>query len=274
MNETSNSSPAERDNPFRPPEADIEPVVDRSELHQGILQEPRAMPAGRGWGWYADSWPLFTANPWLWIGLLLVIGLCFIAISLVPVVSLLAGWLVPMFMGGWVVCCHRLVTEGEFTFEDMFSPFSQQFKPMAILSLIYMGLNLAITVIAIAVGAGVGLAVGFGIGAAGGGDFGAFMLAALLGFLIGMALFVPLLMAIWFAPALVMLHQVRPIEAMKISMIACWRNIVPFLIYGLVGTGLLIVGAIPLLLGWLVIYPLMFNSVYVAYRDIFLADDD
>ncbi len=274
MNEPSDHGSSDQENPFRPPEAEIDPVFDGSGWQQGELQEPRALPANRGWGWFADSWPLFMANPWLWIGLLLVAGLCFIAISMVPVVSLFGGWLVPMFMGGWVVCCHRLVTEGEFKFEDLFAPFSQQFKPMAILSLIYMGLNLLVTVIAFAVGAGIGLALGFGFGAAGGGEFGAFMLAALVGFLIGMALFVPLLMAIWFAPALVMLHQVQPIEAMKISVIACWRNIVPFLLYGLVGTGLLIIGAIPLLLGWLVVYPLMFNSVYVAYREIFLAEND
>jgi uncharacterized membrane protein len=47
------------------------------------------------------------------------------------------------------------------------------------------------------------------------------------------------------------------------------RNIVPFLLYGLVGVGLAIVATIPLLLGWLVLGPLTIASLYTGYCDIY-----
>jgi uncharacterized membrane protein len=95
----------------------------------------------------------------------------------------------------------------------------------------------------------------------------------LLGVLVAMALLVPVLMMIWFAPALIVLHDVAPVEALKMSFFGCLRNIMPFLIYGLVGLLMLVVGAIPLFLGWLVVYPVLMIAIYTAYRDIFLEED-
>ena len=87
-----------------------------------------------------------------------------------------------------------------------------------------------------------------------------------------LALFVPLIMAVWFAPALVILNDVGPVEAMKLSFRACLRNIWPYLIYGLVWIPILIIAVIPLGLGLLVVYPAMMASIYVAYRDILIED--
>ena len=47
------------------------------------------------------------------------------------------------------------------------------------------------------------------------------------------------------------------------------KNVIPFLIYGLVGLVLTIVATIPLLLGWLVLIPMLIASIYVSYKDIF-----
>ena len=60
------------------------------------------------------------------------------------------------------------------------------------------------------------------------------------------ALVVPLLMAIWFAPALVMLHDFKPVDALRVELPGCLRNIPAFLIYGVVGLVLAIVATIPL----------------------------
>jgi uncharacterized membrane protein len=52
--------------------------------------------------------------------------------------------------------------------------------------------------------------------------------------LVALALFVPVNMALWFAPALVILqHQSAP-RAVAQSFRGCLKNIVPFLIYGLI----------------------------------------
>jgi uncharacterized membrane protein len=91
----------------------------------------------------------------------------------------------------------------------------------------------------------------------------------LVGLLVFLLLYLPLVMAIWFAPALVVLRGVAPLEAMRLSFNGCVRNIVPFLLYGVVGVGLSIVATIPLLLGWLVLGPVTIASLYTSYCDIY-----
>jgi uncharacterized membrane protein len=90
-----------------------------------------------------------------------------------------------------------------------------------------------------------------------------------LGGLIALALMVPLMAAYWFAPALVMMHDMKPLAAMKASFVACIRNFIPFLVYGIVMTIAAIVAMIPFGLGLLVWMPVAIASTYIAYRDIF-----
>jgi uncharacterized membrane protein len=91
----------------------------------------------------------------------------------------------------------------------------------------------------------------------------------LLPVLVMMMLFIPLLMAYWFAPALVAIDGLSALAAMKLSFIGCIRNVLPFLLYGIVMFVLTIVASIPLLLGLLVLLPVMIASMYTAYRDIY-----
>jgi uncharacterized membrane protein len=76
-------------------------------------------------------------------------------------------------------------------------------------------------------------------------------------------------MAVFFAPALIVLHNFKLGEALKASFHACWRNMLPFLVWGVVALVLAIVASVPLFLGWLLLGPVMLVSMYVAYRDIF-----
>lgn len=87
--------------------------------------------------------------------------------------------------------------------------------------------------------------------------------------LIMLALMVPLAMAVWFAPALVMFRNVAPLEAMKTSFFACLKNIVPFLVYGVILLVLSFIAMIPVGLGMLVLMPVMIGSVYISYAEIF-----
>jgi len=57
---------------------------------------------------------------------------------------------------------------------------------------------------------------------------------------------------------------------MKSSFQGCLRNMLPFLIYGILGFLLAIVAVIPLGLGLLVLGPVMWGTMYVGYRDIFV----
>ena len=92
-------------------------------------------------------------------------------------------------------------------------------------------------------------------------------------FLVGAGLAIPLLMAIYFAPPLIVLHDIEPVAAMKLSFKGCLRNILPFLVFGIIFFILAILASIPLFLGWLGLGPIIFIAVYVAYREIFTTRD-
>ncbi len=259
----------EQANPFQPPRAEIEPIVESGS--GSLLEAPRSAPAGNGMQWISDGWVLFKGNIGLWILMFVTLGAIFIAASLIPFLGFLASGLFPILMGGWMLACHRQHTEGEFRFEDLFAGFREHFKPLAIAGLVYLGANLVMMLIA-----GVLMAIMIGsMAVMDGGDMAlaTLSLGFLLAMLVIMALMIPVLMLIWFAPALIILQEVAPVEAMKMSFFGCLRNIIPFLVYGLVGMGLFIVGAIPLFLGWLLVYPLLMCSIYPAYLDIFIAED-
>ena len=101
-----------------------------------------------------------------------------------------------------------------------------------------------------------------------------FWLGAATLLLVILALFIPVSMAVWFAPALVALDGIDPLTALKWSFFACLKNIWSFLVYGLVMLGLAIVATIPMGLGWLLLGPVIMASVYTAYRDIFFVEPE
>jgi uncharacterized membrane protein len=60
-----------------------------------------------------------------------------------------------------------------------------------------------------------------------------------------------------------------PVAAMKSSLLACWRNLLPFMLYGAAVAVLWILATIPLMLGLIVLLPVMVCSIYAAYRDLY-----
>jgi uncharacterized membrane protein len=67
----------------------------------------------------------------------------------------------------------------------------------------------------------------------------------------------------------VVFHGQSAAQAMKASFVACLKNIVPFLVYGVLTFLLAILASIPFGLGWLVLGPVLAGSLYAGYRDIF-----
>ena len=97
--------------------------------------------------------------------------------------------------------------------------------------------------------------------------------SVLIALLLIAGLSLPLYMATWFAPALIVLHGLAPVAALKASFYACLRNWIPFLIYSVVLLVACLIAVIPAFLGFLVLIPVLIASVYTAYRDIFCAGE-
>jgi uncharacterized membrane protein len=81
---------------------------------------------------------------------------------------------------------------------------------------------------------------------------------------------VPILMAYWYAPLLVGLNNLTAGEALKLSFTVCLKNLLPFFVYGVIFTLMLLVAIIPFGLGLLIAVPVMMTSLFASYEDVFL----
>ncbi len=251
-------------------------VKSGEALDQGLklVLPGKGLPAGAGWDWIAKGWGLFTKAPLMWIVALVILFVIAIVMAFIPILGSIAFQaLQAVFAGGLILACRTLERGGEFELEHVFAGFSKRFVPLLIVGLVFMVAALVIMLIFF-VFAGLSLLPAFmagdseAVSAAAAASVG----AMLLGSLVVAALMVPLMAAYWFAPALVMIHDVPPIEAMKASFFACFRNFVPFLLYGLVMAIAAVIAVIPFGLGMLVWVPVAIASTYAAYRQIFTED--
>ena len=87
--------------------------------------------------------------------------------------------------------------------------------------------------------------------------------------LVALMLSIPLMMAAWFAPLLVIFKDMPAVDAMRLSFFACLKNIIAFQIYGVTLVVLMIIASIPYGLGLFVLVPTLFASIYASYKDIF-----
>ena len=90
--------------------------------------------------------------------------------------------------------------------------------------------------------------------------------------LIALAVTIPVIMAFYFAPALIIFNDLDVMQALKLSFRGCMRNIMPFLLFGILMILLSILAMIPLGLGMLILAPVGMISIYVCYKDIFLQE--
>jgi uncharacterized membrane protein len=241
---------------------------------------PAAVPSGRGSAWWTEGWRLFVAAPGTWIGITVIFVVLMVMITVIPLLGSVATTLLaPVFAGGVLVGCRSLDRGGGLTVAHLFASFSDRLGPLIIVGVLYLIGSFAIVVLVagclvatLGVGglsallsddpfqAGFAVLTSVGVGA---------LLAVLFGLLLG----IPLLMAYWYAPALVVFRNDEPIAAMKTSFNACLVNMMPMLVYSLLGLVFSIAATIPLLLGWFVLAPVFAASVYASYKDIFGAPE-
>jgi len=253
-------------NPYAAPKAAVadEAIV----LNADFVPGGQSRPAGNGWTWIAEGWELFKRQPGLWIGMVLLAAVIFIAASLIPIVGPLATTLFgPVFAAGVMVGCKTLDSGGELELGHLFAGFRERTGTLIAVGALY----LAATVVVILV---VSLVMGVGMmtmmGAGDPQEVAAMGMTIVLAVLIMFALLLPAVMAIWLAAPLVVFHEHGAVEAMKGSFAGCLKNILPFLVYSVVLFVFAIAATLPLMLGWLVLGPVFAASVYASYRDIYL----
>jgi len=263
---------ADGGNPYAPPAADL--TVPRSGWSGEALRPVRAVSADRGWGWVREAWGLFKDRPWAWIGASVLYLLISIALSLVPLGlgGLVMTVLGPVLTGGLMIGAQTQLQGGGFEVKHLFAGFQRNPGSLALVGAAYLGFAVLIVVVMALGMAGVFALAGPGFIA--GMDQGGFDPAqvgplVLLPVLVVLLLIVPLSMAILFAPTLVALNDVPVLRSFTLSFQGCWRNILPFLVFGLVAVALSLASLLTLGLALLVLMPVLIIATYMAYRDIF-----
>jgi hypothetical protein len=204
--------------------------------------------------------------------------------------SFASALLFPMFGAGLMLGCKALDEGGTLELAHLFAGFKHRPRDLVLVGVFNLVGSVVIT---FAVDSVIGDDVFTGVTRGGIEGAGMPIESSLIAMLLEAGLATPLYMATWFAPALIVLHDVAPGAALKASFFACLRNWIPFLVYSVVLLVFGIAVAIPLLLGYmayvaaslvsaivaailgllgfLVLIPVLAASVYTAYRDIFCA---
>lgn len=263
-----NSNSVEPDNNFS------NMATSGAESAQGPQFNPDAnlVEAGKATSWYGYGFDQFKANAGVWIGMLVVLFVMMFALAVVPVIGSLAGnLLMPVFFGGLMLACQAHAQGKPVTFDFLFAGFKDKFGALVLIGLFWMIGVLLITIVAgffAAIFFGGAIATGAVMGGAGLMGLG---ITAMLGFiLLALIVSIPLAMAIWFAPSLVVFHNVAPFDALMMSLKSSLKNWTAFLLFFILYIVFAILATIPFGLGWLVLGPVLIGAMYAAYRDIFL----
>jgi hypothetical protein len=248
------------------------------------------VPAGNGWRWVRRGFVLFARAPVSWILIATTYWVLMTLVGLVPYAGLAAALLVtPAFSVSFMAMCRELEQGRSLELKLLFAGFRRNARTLVLLGGIYLALLVGILAATRLVDGGALMRWML----AGRGPARGSPEAAALGdaAIVGSVLFVPVILAFWFAPVLVAWHRMPAAKALFFSFFASLRNWPAFLVYAValavvaglvpgVAFSLLVVGmqgakgggaTIQLFALAIVVtlLPAIYASIYASYRDIF-----
>ena len=244
--------------------------------------EVQLVSAGKGWQWIVDGYVLFRKSPAMWIAITLLLGVIWLVSMIIPVLGpLLFNLFSPLLFAGLMAGCRALEKGETLELRHLVAGFKVRAAPLVTIGGVYLVGTILVVGIVLVVAGGAMLP---SILSKAGTDIEtlrAAMRSMALALAVGAAVYLPLIMLIWFAPLLVMFDGMTPVAAMKLSFAACFKNTLPFTVYGLAILGLWVVMSLPAAMGiagaLLVIVllvgsiPVFVCSIYASYRDVFVA---
>ena len=233
--------------------------------------EARKVIPSNGWLWIKQGYWSFKKSPILWMVLVSIAFAGMIGITAIPVAGdALITLLAPPLLAGFMFGCRALEREEELELAHLFSGFQKHTQHLVTLG----GINLVGQLLilgAMRLTGGADLVVVLMEGSYVE-DFTVLSQAvanAGAAPLIGIALFSILLMAMQFAPMLVIFNNMAPIQALESSLRAFLRNVMPMTVYAAMLMPLAFMATVAMMLGWFVLLPVFIASMYAAYHDLF-----
>ncbi len=259
--------------PYTPPSA----VVEDARLPLGedvLIANGRSRPIHHGWKWIATGWELFKRQPGMWVLCLVsaygamgvvpwIVRIFSASLMLPAAICLKPLW--PIVTAGFVAVAHAAFRGERFNVGDLFAGCKRHTSRLVMVGFI----NLAVFAAILAtLTAAIGADSAFGLFT---GKVSPISSRAILTAFVFYYLAISLWgIAVAFAPALVYLNDITVLKAIRMSAAACLKNIFPGLLFIVLFSILMVLSALPLLLGLLVSVPVGIAALYGAYRDIFL----
>jgi hypothetical protein len=239
---------------------------------------PRKVAASQGFQWVAAGFRLYRKSPLL---LSAAFGLLFgvvMALGLIPVVGGSLSELASPLMVAGFMAAYRALDDGiELELPQFLAGVQGPAIPLMAVGAVQLLGTLLIGQIMLGMGFDPQAFMAAAQTQKDPVEMQAVMNQAMPALLTGMALFIPLIMATWFAPALILFGGARPTTALGVSLKAVVKNWAAWLVNILtLGLLLILAALVPLLLGLLVAMPILFGSLYASYQAIFAvwADDN
>lgn len=232
------------------------------------LPAPARVPPGRTLEWLGAGWRAFITNPAVWVVQTVILIVILSALGFVPFLGWAAAPLAfPVLVGGMLAGAHALDRGEPLRIDHLFDGVRRHAGNLLLIGAFHLFGALFAGLIAAAIGGSamltgalVGAFPGMGLTAGG----------VMLAVVVFTVLWVLLLMALWFAPALVMLQDVAPLDAMKLSAQACLTNLLTFVVFGALLYVLTWVAMLPAGLGMLVLVPVLAGALHAAWLDTFV----
>ena len=249
--------------------------------------QARIVSPGRGARWLAEGWRLFRVAPLSWLAAVFGYWLMMSLVSLLPLIgAAAAAILVPAFSVGFMALARAAGRKAPLELSLLFDGFRHEVRSQIALGVLYL------------------ICLGLLLGASTLADEGALAQWLLTGrrpdvevlqspaFLAALAtaaaLYMPVMLAFWFAPPLAAWHSTGAAKALFFSFAASMMNwraflgygavtavitfVVPFIVISLLALfsqGSTLPAATFVLPLMILLLPTLFASFYVSYRDVF-----
>ena len=232
--------------------------------------QAKSVNAGQGANWFTCGWNLFKQDFGTWfIMFLIFIGLT-IVLSFVPFIGSLALAIIsPALMAGFMYAAAELDQGNKIEIGYLFQGFrdKERMNKLLILGVVYLLVQVLFVVVMFSL---IGGSMMMSAAQTGNVDPAAMMTTGMVFSMLLVALVaLVVMMGFIYSTPLVMLDNMAPIDSIKASYAACFKNILPLVVFGLIYILLAFVAAIPLLLGFLILIPVTFTALYCSYKSIF-----
>ena len=217
--------------------------------------------------WIVHGFALFRRVPLVWIILCTTLLLIAATLSLIPMAGQFVFTLLsPVFLAGLMIGCRSLEQGGGLEVSHLLAGFRSNTAPLITIGGIYLVGQVLILGVFMLVGGDVLMGLLLEGKRVDENELKSVSGDMLTASLVALTLSIPLMMAAWFAPLLVIFKDMPPLEAMRLSFVACLKNIIAFQIYAVILVVLTVIATMPYGLGLFILVPTLFTSIYVSLQ--------